>query len=129
VSEVDQRRAAGSAEFDAEMQILSRKADQADEAWSRFVVGCRLERTTAVAGGAVGGRDWFVFAFAGVTTTRWSDACTEAGTFFALVDQVKAGVCVAEDRARMSWVYPGTRRDIRRKYRLDWDGWDRVCPQ
>jgi transposase-like protein len=29
------------------------------------------------------------------------------------------------DIARKAGVYPGTLRDTRRKYRLDWSGWDR----
>jgi hypothetical protein len=31
----------------------------------------------------------------------------------------------ANEAARRVGVYPGTMRDLRRKYRLDWDGWDR----
>jgi hypothetical protein len=89
--------------------------------------GCRQEITTATAVAGVADRDWLVFAGASVTSTRWTAACAEAGTFFALVHQVKDGVCVAEDRARMAWVYPGVRRELRHKYRLDWEGWDRIC--
>ena len=126
-SGVDRARGLGNVEFEREMKILEAKADQADIAWGRYVEGCHLDVTTASAGAAVGGRGWFAVAYASTTTTRLSDACAEAGTFYSLIAQVKAGMCVAEDRARMSWVYPGTRRDIRRKYRLDWDGWDRVC--
>jgi hypothetical protein len=28
-----------------------------------------------------------------------------------------------EDRG----AYPGTRRELRARYRLEWEGWDRVC--
>jgi hypothetical protein len=124
---LDTRRAAGAIEFEQMVKTLSSKADQADIAYERYVSGCRLEITTAEAGAVVGGRAWFAAAWSGVTTTRLADACTEAGTFFSLVRQVKQGMCLAEDTARRAAVYPGVRRDVRRKYRMDWDGWDRVC--
>jgi hypothetical protein len=31
----------------------------------------------------------------------------------------------ADDAARRAGVYPGTRREIRAKHRLAWDGWER----
>jgi hypothetical protein len=94
------------------------------EAWQRFVEGCRLNVTRATAVAGVGDRDWIAFAGASVTTTRWTDACAEADSFFALARQVRDGVCVADYRARRTWVYPGTRRELRHKNRLGWDGWE-----
>ena len=38
---------------------------------------------------------------------------------------VREGVARAEEAARRADVYPGTRRDILRKYRLDYAGWQR----
>jgi hypothetical protein len=29
----------------------------------------------------------------------------------------------ADEAARVASVYPGVRRELRRKYKLDWDGW------
>jgi hypothetical protein len=34
-------------------------------------------------------------------------------------------VADAEEAARQADVYPGTRRDLRRRYHLDYPGWDR----
>jgi hypothetical protein len=34
------------------------------------------------------------------------------------------GARVFEEAVRRAWVYPGTRRAIRRKYLMDWSGWD-----
>ncbi len=31
----------------------------------------------------------------------------------------------AEESARRSGVYPGEARDLRKKYRLGWDGWEK----
>jgi hypothetical protein len=126
-TEVDVRRRIGAQTFERQVAALANKADQADVAWQRYREGCRMNLTsvTAVAGAA--DRDWLVVAGVNVTTQTWTEACAEAGTFFALVRQVRDGMCTAEDGARQSWVLPGTRRDLRHRYRLDWDGWDSAC--
>jgi hypothetical protein len=126
-SPMDRARRLGAIRFEQEMQILEAKADRADIAWRRYVAGCSVNVTAVSAGAAAGGRDWFAYGFATVVTREMTEACAEAGTFFSLIQQVKHGMCVAEDAARRAAVYPGTRREIRERYRLDWDGWDRVC--
>jgi hypothetical protein len=127
LSDTERHRLQGAVGFEQDLVRLSQKADQADIAWRRYVEGCRLEITTVSAGAFIGGRDWFGAAWASSVSTRPSEACAEAGTFYALTAQVKAGMCVAEENARVADVYPGDRRELRRRYRLDWDGWDRVC--
>lgn len=138
-SDIDERRRMGAEEFDRDMRALSARADQADIAWERFVAGCHVDRTSitsVTASGAFAGvssREWIGFAGAyavsssTVEITRWTEACAEAGTFFALFDHVRQGLCLAEDRARRASVYPGVRREIRERHRLEWSGWDRVC--
>ena len=39
--------------------------------------------------------------------------------------EVAAGVIAAEEMARQADVYPGVRRDSRRRCRLDYPGWER----
>jgi hypothetical protein len=126
-SEVERRRRLGTEEFERAMVLLQRKADEADIAWERYVQGCRQNVVSATAVAGVADRDWIAVAGANVTSSWWTEACAEAGTFYALFRQVKTGMCLAEDNARRSFVYPGTRRELRRKYRLDWDGWDDAC--
>lgn len=126
-SETDRRRRIGADYFERQIVVLASKADQADIAWSRFAAGCRQEITTVTAFAGVADRDWIAVASVSVTTTRWPDACADLGTFLALVQQIRDGMCVAEDRARQDWIYPGVRRDIRHRHRLDWSGWDTVC--
>jgi hypothetical protein len=125
--EVAMKRRLGAQEFERDMGYLARKADDADIAWERFLAGCRVNVTSVVAVAGVADRDWLAVAGVSVVQKQWTDACAEAGTFFALAHQVHDGVCVAMDRARRNWVYPGTTRDLRHKYRLDWDGWDSSC--
>jgi hypothetical protein len=38
---------------------------------------------------------------------------------------IRDEVVAAEEAARKAAVFPGARRDLRRKYRLDYPGWDR----
>jgi hypothetical protein len=122
-------------EFERAMIALSGKADQADIAWERYLAGCRENITTATASSVavvgVASRRWIAIvgaaATSSVTTRTWTEACAEAGTFFSLASQVSQGMCVAEDAARRASVYPGSRRDLRTKYRLDWSGWDSIC--
>jgi hypothetical protein len=41
------------------------------------------------------------------------------------VRQFSAFIAQASEDARRAGVYPGVLRDARRRYRLDWSGWDR----
>lgn len=126
-SDIDRRRRLGAEAFESEMVALGRKADDADVAWRRYVEGCRANVTHLSAFAAAADRDWLALAGAQVVQTEWTEACAEAGTFFSLVRQVKSGMCVAEGAARRAFVLPGTRRNLRQKYRLEWMGWDRTC--
>jgi hypothetical protein len=42
----------------------------------------------------------------------------------ARADQIRHAMRDASEQARRSGVYPGVAREIRRRYLLDWDGWD-----
>lgn len=131
----DEARKAGTEEFRKEIKALSGKADEADVAWERYLSGCKTEvtelRTAATVAFVAGDRDWFAIGAArsesSLTTYKPTEACAEAGRFYALFGQVKESMCVAEERARVAAVFPGIRREIRRRYRMDWDGWDRAC--
>ena len=49
-------------------------------------------------------------------TNAFADAQQQA-------NEVRAGVVAADEAARRADVYPGTRRDVLKKYRLDYAGW------
>ena len=71
-----------------------------------------------------GDREWFgvwdrppSFNTADGQCTRWlSDITQVAGT-------IRQAMVSADEAARVASVYPGVRRDLRHKYKLDWDGW------
>ena len=39
--------------------------------------------------------------------------------------EVKVSMASTEEAARRAGIYPGESRDLRKRYRLEWDGWER----
>jgi S1-C subfamily serine protease len=113
------REEAGRA-FEQAIAALARKADALDGLWSSF-------KTTCYEGRVVGSFDheWFAFwnprAMQGVV----SPGC---GPSFADIrggaEGIRNGVLGAEETARRADVYPGQRRDILKRYRLAYTGWE-----
>ncbi len=58
------------------------------------------------------------------------EVCPE-GVIQALSDllqvssEVKTPMASTEEAARRGGIYPGESRDLRKRYRLEWDGWER----
>jgi hypothetical protein len=121
-SEGDQLRAAGEQEYGTTLQQIARSADQLDTYWSRY-------SSTCVAGAAsTGDRPWFaVLDPNGVRVNGGSEY--DCGAWVRTLQQNAATIRVqmaqATEGARRRGVYPGVIRDLRRHYRLDWDGWER----
>jgi S1-C subfamily serine protease len=119
-SETDAARARGEEQFARELQAAARAADQIDDYWNRSASSC------VAAASRTGDRPWFAaLDAAGVTLGRssqwncgdWLNQVKEdAGAFQTQMRQ-------AIEAARRSGVYPGTLRDIRRRYKLEWSGW------
>jgi hypothetical protein len=69
-------------------------------------------------------REWFAFfeprAMQGSVANGCSDGFSETQQ---QANAIRDGVLAADETARRAGVYPGTRRDILRKYRLDYAGW------
>jgi S1-C subfamily serine protease len=120
-SQTDVMRDEGAAQFERVMQAAARRADSLDDYWSRFRNACRV---TVEPNG--GDREWFgvwdrppSFNTADAQCTSWlSDIRQMAGA-------VRTAMASADEVARTASVYPGVRRELRRKYKLDWDGWER----
>lgn len=120
-SQTDVMRDAGAVQFERVMQAAAKRADSLDDYWSRFRVACGVSAVQSA-----GDREWFgvwdrepSFNTADVRCTRWlSDVSQVAGG-------IRQAMVSADEAARTASVYPGVRRDLRRKYKLDWDGWER----
>jgi len=119
-SDADELRERGQRQLEADVRALARQADLIDSGW-------RTYRSSCHGASQVAAREWF-----GV----WADATrlageTRLGCSGLLRDLVDAATRVheemlaAQERARRAGVFPGTVREIRRQYSMDWAGWDR----
>ena len=120
--EGEQTRQRAEQDYARVVEAASRAGDQIDSAWQRYSPSCV---TTAA---RTGGRPWFaVYEPNGVAMNkvsaidcrRWLDDVTSRA------DQIRDALESATEAARRSGVYPGTMRDLRRRSRMDWQGWDR----
>jgi hypothetical protein len=103
---------------------LAEEANRVDATWRAFRESCDVKLATPYEGA----REWF---------SLWDNqakADLSGGACRDLFDQVvSAGsdvnksMATADDAARRS-LLPGSIRDIRRRYSMDWDGWGRPAP-
>ena len=121
-SDSDDQRARGEQDYIRILEWAAKSAAELDTYWSRYAGTC------VAAARLRGDRAWFaVYETAGVTlgnnTTvncgSWLDTVrTNAG-------RIRDEMEKAGETARQRGVYPGTVRDLRRRHRLQWSGWDR----
>ena len=114
--------------YEQAIAALARRADALDEHWRAFkricYQGTRRRRVRATSGSRSGIR------------ARCRARCRRAArarsaTSDAPPTSIRDGVLAAGEAARQADVYPGTRRDILQRYRLDYPGWDAgdgACP-
>jgi len=105
--------------YDQIIAQLARRADSMDDYWRRFKSSCYR--------GPVGSgydREWFALfdprAMRGSVAEGCSNAFADAQQ---QANEIRAGVAAAGEAARKADVYPGVRRDVLKKYRLDYAGW------
>jgi S1-C subfamily serine protease len=122
-SESEAARARGQGQYEQAVQWAARNSDQIDANWQRNSKLC-----VANVASTGGDRAWFaVYVPDGIKVAR-----STAYDCFAWIDdlknaakQIKTTLDAAAEVARRDGVYPGTIRQIRQKYRMDWAGWDR----
>ena len=120
-SDVDAARNTGAMRFEQAMQAAAQRADQIDQQWKRFQGNCLVNPTSSDAQ-----REWLVVRDQAPTFKTPDQWCTAfARDLQGYVVELSTFMTQASEQARRAGVYPGTLRDTRRKYRLDWSGWDR----
>jgi len=120
-SQGDTDRDQGVASYERTMQSLARRADSIDDYWNRFRTTCRPPGPFTS-----GGREWFsVWDRPPAIDPRDGQCVQWVGELTQLANGVRLSMSAADETARAASVYPGVRRDLRRKHRLDWDGWER----
>ena len=121
-SESETTRAKGAGEYEELVEWAARNGDQIDANWQRNSKLC-----IAGAAAAAGDRAWFaLYVPNGIKV-----AVSNAYDCFSWIDRMKADAVEikghmdkAAEAARRDGVYPGTLRQIRQKYRMDWAGWN-----
>jgi len=117
----DGLREQGNQEFEAAVRELAGRAREVDSLWNRYQAGCFRVGSYQ----APHGRNWFRVWGAPVDIN--DDSLGECRALLAevyrMAEEIKRDMEQAEEQARRAGVYPGVRRDIRRKYGMDWSGW------
>jgi len=121
-SEAEQVRAAGVKVFEQALAQTARQGQAMDDYWARFRKACYEGRVVS----AGLDHEWFALFDDRAMQGAVGPGC---GATFADVRKratdLRDGVVAADEAARQAGIYPGVRRDTRRKYRLDYPGFDR----
>ncbi len=112
----------GTQAYEAALGSIARTADELDDYWMRYGPSC--VRTAARAAD----RPWLV-AFEPNGLTLVPSGAYNCEEWLRVVrtnaDTVRADMVRAGEAARRLGVYPGVMRDLRRRHRLEWQGWER----
>jgi S1-C subfamily serine protease len=119
-TESDQARAAGLHRYEAQLADLAHAADQMEMSFARFlayywdgrVVG-HFERSFYAL--------WEPGALQGSPVKGYEYRITELRQ---AADQLRTALRDVEEQARRDDVFPGTRRELRKRYRLEHRGWE-----
>jgi S1-C subfamily serine protease len=118
----DQMRAQGEQGYTRVLEWAGRQADEIDTYWNRYASACLSSPARG------GDRAWFaVYQIDGVRLngTSMHDCQAWLATVRTNARQIKTEVEAAAEAARQAGVYPGVLREIRRRHRMQWRGWDR----
>jgi hypothetical protein len=118
----DEMRARGEQAYEQVLAWAEQTSQQLDAYWDRYASTCVTSSNRS------GDRAWF--AVLEPNGVRINPAATiNCQSWLETVQSnalpIKATIDQAADTARRSGVYPGVLRDMRRKHRLDWSGWER----
>lgn len=116
-SEGDRARTAANLRYEKALATLARRADSLDAYWRRFKGDCYRGRVTGSAD-----REWFAVFDPRAMQGAVAPGC--GGEFDQLRTEaftIKNTLEALDEAARKEDIYPGTRRDLRHKYRLELD--------
>lgn len=120
----DNARVVARDAFDVQVARVGGQADRVDRVWNDFKSACSFKGTPRE-----GARGWFAVWEGSIRADMSGGVCRDL--FNQVVDlgePVKQEMNAAEDVARRT-LTPGEIRDIRRLYRMDWDGWALTAPK
>jgi hypothetical protein len=119
-SSTDELREETLRAYDKTVGAVARRAAQIDDYWRRIKQNCAMR----VAPGY--DREWFGLWDGRTTLTAPDSSCISAvSDLNEMAGQVRSVMTDAQEGARRASVLPGHLRDVRRRYRMDWTGWER----
>ena len=119
ISETERQQIQGCRLLEARLAQLAQGAEALDQAWSRLLA-------TGFQGRVVGQFEhgwyaiWVDGALQGALLRGYEPTMAQIRSH---ADTIKKLSLTADDDARQAGVLPGTRRELRQKYRLDFPGW------
>jgi S1-C subfamily serine protease len=120
-SDTDVQREIGGQQYATALGGAARRADDLDDAWSRYKASCRI---TGVPAGQ--SHEWFQLYDPGSPLHSTAAYCASAlDGIQHEADAINGAMIGADEAARRADVYPGARREMRRRLRLDYTGWER----
>jgi S1-C subfamily serine protease len=122
-SEGEALRAQGTRQYEKTVGWAAHNGDDLDNNWQRYAKYC-----VASAAQTGGDRTWFaLYVPNGIQITQNStyDCAGWIDNMKGYAKQIKDALDESAEVARRNGVYPGTIRQIRQKYKMDWSGWDR----
>jgi S1-C subfamily serine protease len=122
-SETDLRRSQDLSELESVFAWADRNSAPIDDSWAQVASVCVSSTSRAAAS-----RPWFaLWDSAGVqpSVANGYDCPSWLATVRRNALRVHDALVAAAEAARRRGIFPGVVRDLRRKYRLEWEGWDR----
>ncbi|HEY7189746.1 MAG TPA: trypsin-like peptidase domain-containing protein [Vicinamibacterales bacterium] len=120
-TETDQQRMRGEQTYAQVLEWAARNGQQLDAYWDKYASSCVASASRS------GDRPWFA-AFEPNGIRLAGTSAYDCHSWLQTIQNNAATIKVEVDRAgevaRKSGVYPGVLRDVRRKYHMDWSGWD-----
>jgi S1-C subfamily serine protease len=118
-SETDRVRAQGAQLYEAKLQVIAQRAAALDDYWNRVLA-------SGFDGKATGRFEHGWYAVWEPSTMEGSVRKGYEDQFADLkrrAEEIRGFVVSCEDEARRADVYPGDRRQLRERYRLNYPGW------
>lgn len=108
--------------YEAQLAALAKRAASLDDYWGEICANCFNGKV-----GASFDHGWYVLWEPGWTPgDMMSDTCAaHYQELRSRAEALRTAVLACEEAARQADIYPGDRRDLRRKYHLDNPRWDR----
>lgn len=120
-SDTDQLRSRGEQAYGQVLEWAARNGQQLDSYWDKYATSCVASSSRS------GDRPWFAALEQNgirLSATSAYDCQSWLNTLQTNATAIKTEVDRAGESARHSGVYPGVLRDLRRRYRMTWTGWD-----